>query len=73
MGGGASIGGGPGAANTGGGGLADSTSGSGGSGIVVLSYPSSYPVAASTTGSPSLSTINGNYIYKFTSTGSITF
>jgi len=47
--------------------------GNGGSGIVVLSYPSYYPAAASTTGSPSLSTINGNNIYKFTSTGSITF
>ena len=47
--------------------------GTGGSGIVVLSYPSSYPVAASTTGSPSLTAINGNNIYKFTATGSITF
>ena len=68
-----------GAANTGGGGGGsgnDSTgavSGAGGSGIVVLSYPTSYPVAASTTGSPSLSTINGNIIYKFTASGSITF
>jgi len=65
-------------ANTGSGGGGGSSSGSsaggsGGSGIVVLSYPSSYPVAASTTGSPSLSTINGNNIYKFTATGSITF
>ena len=67
-------------ANTGGGGGGAGTSqtntyagGNGGSGIVVLSYPSSYPVAASTTGSPSLSTINGNNIYKFNATGSITF
>ena len=65
-------------ANTGSGGGGGSSSGSsaggsGGSGIVVLSYPSSYPVAASTTGSPSLTAINGNNIYKFTATGSITF
>ena len=69
--------GGNGGTNTGGGGggtsYSSGTGGTGGSGIVVLSYPSSYPVAASTTGSPSLSTINGNYIYKFTSSGSITF
>jgi Concanavalin A-like lectin/glucanases superfamily len=67
-----------GSANTGGGGggisnISPQTGTTGGSGIVVLSYPSSYPVAASTTGSPSLSTINGNNIYKFTSSGSITF
>jgi len=68
-----------GTANTGGGGGGGAFNGSttaanaGGSGIVVLSYPSYYPTAASTTGSPSLSTINGNNIYKFTSSGSITF
>jgi len=67
-----------GSTNTGGGGggisnISPQTGTTGGSGIVVLSYPSSYPVAASTTGSPSLSTINGNNIYKFTASGSITF
>jgi len=57
----------------GGGGANNNISGAGGSGVVILAYPSTYPAASSTTGSPSLSTINGNYIYKFTSSGTITF
>jgi len=74
--GGVSGNGNPATVNTGGGGggaYAGASGGSGGSGVVVLSYPSYYPVAASTTGSPGLSAINGNRIYQFTSSGSITF
>jgi hypothetical protein len=47
--------------------------GAGGSGIVVLSYPNTYAAAASTTGSPTITNIGGNRIYKWTGSGSITF
>ena len=73
--GGASGNGNPATVNTGGGGggaYAGSSGGSGGSGVVILSYPSTYSLA-STTGSPTLTTANGNNIYKFTASGSITF
>ena len=59
----------------GGGGSNGSTSadqGSGGSGIVVISYPTSNGLAASTTGSPTQTSSGGNYIYKWTGSGSIT-
>jgi hypothetical protein len=46
---------------------------SGGSGIVVLRYPDSFPLAASTTGSPTVTTSGGYRIYKFTGSGSITW
>jgi len=67
-----------GATNTGGGGggkgyAAGSSAGSGGSGVVLLSYPSSYPAANATTGSPSVLVSGGLRVYKFTSSGSITF
>ena len=65
-----------GATNTGGGAGGNNgfTGGrSGGSGVVVISYPSSYAAAASTTGSPTVSAINSNRIYTFTGSGSITF
>jgi alpha-tubulin suppressor-like RCC1 family protein len=58
----------------GGGGGAGSTSGAaGGSGIVILRYPSTYPVATSTTGTPTVTTSNGYRFYKFTGDGTITF
>jgi len=46
--------------------------GTGGSGIVILAYPSTYATAASTTGSPTLTTANGYNVYTFTASGSIT-
>jgi hypothetical protein len=67
-----------GATNTGGGGGGrgyQQSGGStlGGSGVVLVSYPDSYPVAASTTGSPTLLTSGGLRVYKFTASGTITF
>jgi hypothetical protein len=58
-----------GAANTGGGG---GSGGSGGSGVVILRYSSGYPLATSTTGSPTVATSGGHNIYTWTSSGSIT-
>jgi hypothetical protein len=57
----------------GGGGGSRATAGAGGSGVVIIRYPDSYPDATSTTGSPSTSTAGGYKIYKWTSSGSITF
>ena len=61
--------------NTGGGGgsSADgSTTGAGGSGIVIIRYPDTYSAAASYTGATY--TVSGGYrIYRFTTSGSITF
>ena len=66
----------PGATNTGGGGGGGGppTPGAnpGGSGIVIISYPTT-SANASTTGSPTYSESGGNRIFKFTSSGSITF
>ena len=68
-------------ANTGGGGSGAGSyntgnsyaGGTGGSGIVILAYPSTYAAAASATGSPTLTTANGYNVYKFNASGSITF
>lgn len=54
--------------NTGGGG---GGSGSGGSGVVIVRYANTLP-AATTTGSPTITSANGYQIYKFTSSGSLT-
>jgi hypothetical protein len=63
-----------GTANTGGGGGGGGdTAGIGGSGIVIISYPNTYDDAVATTGSPTLSNIGGNKIYRWTGSGSITF
>ena len=47
--------------------------GAGGSGIVIIRYPDTYPLATSTTGSPTITTTGGYRIYKWTSSGSFTF
>lgn len=63
--------------NTGGGGGAggyfDGNAAAGGKGIAIIRYPSVYPVASATTGSPTVTTVNGYRYYKFTSSGTIKF
>ena len=76
----------PGTANTGGGGggalfngnasMASRVSrpgGAGGSGVVIVRYADSNPAASATTGSPTVTVAGGYRVYKFTSSGSITF
>lgn len=67
-------------ANTGGGGGGGGVGGygpipggAGAAGIVIVTYPDSYPAAASTTGSPTITVTNGFRYYAFISSGSITF
>lgn len=55
---------------SGGGGACSGTSGAGGSGVVIIRAPQA---AASTTGSPTVTTVGGDTVYTFTGTGSITF
>jgi hypothetical protein len=62
--------------NTGGGGggcFSATTGGSGGSGIVIIRYPNSYPAANGTTGSPTYANTGGWRTYTFTSSGTISF
>lgn len=42
-------------------------------GVVILRYPKEYPAAIATTGSPTVTIVDAYRIYKFTSSGSITF
>ena len=66
--------------NTGGGGggvsgyyIPNRQPGDGGSGVVVIRYADSYPAATGTTGSP-IYTVSGGYrMYRFTSSGTISF
>jgi hypothetical protein len=61
-------------ANTGGGGGSGQLSaGAGGSGIVVIRYPSYLAQATSTTGSPTYYQAVGYNVYVFNSSGTITF
>lgn len=64
-----------GTANTGNGGNTDGefVSRAGNSGVVILRYPSTFPAATSTTGSPSVTVSGGYRIYRWTGSGSITF
>lgn len=70
---------GSGTANTGGGGggagfqgANNGTPGAGGSGVVIVRHSDTHP-QATTTGSPTITTITGYIVYKFTASGSITF
>jgi hypothetical protein len=47
--------------------------GAGGSGVVIIRYSDAYGFAAVTTGSPTVTTAGGYRVYKFTSSGTITF
>jgi hypothetical protein len=66
-----------GTANTGGGGGGGSGSKNfqpaGGSGIVIIRYADTFPLASATTGSPTVTTAGGYRVYQWTSSGSITF
>jgi hypothetical protein len=64
-----------GTANTGDGGSGhyQATSGAGGSGVVVLRYPTTFLPASSVTGTPIVTEVSGFRIYRFTGSGSITF
>ena len=60
----------------GGGGAGNSsgnTGGTGGSGVVIIRYADTYTAAASTTGTPTVTVAGGYRVYKWTTSGSITF
>ena len=57
----------------GGGGQYTNTGGNGGSGIVMIRYPNTYNAATATTGTVTVYNIGGYRIYKWTSSGTITF
>ena len=62
--------------NRGGGGAggSDANAGSnGGSGVVVVRYSDTYSPASATTGSPTVTVSGGYRVYRWTSSGSITF
>jgi hypothetical protein len=53
--------------------LAGATGGAGGSGIVILRYPSYLAPATSTTGGPEMYVAGAWRVYKFVASGTITF
>ena len=57
----------------GGGGFSTGVGGAGGSGIVIIRYADTYAAASATTGSPTITVSGGYRIYKWTTSGSITF
>ena len=60
----------------GGGGISDGSpgvGGAGGTGIVIIRYADTYAAATSTTGSPTITVSGGYRVYKWTSSGTITF
>jgi hypothetical protein len=57
----------------GGGGYSNETAYAGGSGVVIIRYADSFAAASNTTGSPNVTVSGGYRIYKFTSSGTITF
>ena len=71
--GGVNTGGGGGGMNGSSGSNTSRSAGSGGSGIVVLRYADTLAAASATTGSPTITVAGGYRVYKFTSSGSITF
>jgi hypothetical protein len=56
----------------GGGGAGNVAGQAGGSGVVILRYPDTFP-AATTTGTVTVTAITGFRVYTFTSSGTITF
>jgi hypothetical protein len=66
-------GGGGGAGSTNSTGVSQQGGGGGGSGVVIIRYPDTYPAPVSTTGSPTITNPTGYRVYKWTSSGSITF
>ena len=54
-------------------GAAMNTSNAGIQGVVAIQYPDTYPLATSTTGSPTITNPTGYRVYTWTSSGSITF
>ena len=70
-----------GSTNTGGGGGAGSNyptsgnpaGGNGGSGIVIIRYANTYSEASASTGSPTVTVAGGYRVYKWITSGSITF
>ena len=67
--GGTNLGGGGGA----GGSSGDVTGGAGGSGIVIFNYPNTFGLAVSTTGSPTQTYWGANIVYRYVSSGTISF
>jgi hypothetical protein len=49
------------------------SAGNGGAGVVIIRYPDSYAVAVAVTGTPAYSLLGGYRIYRFNSSGSLTF